>query len=109
PEGTEFQRAVWDALLEIPFAETCAYIDIARRIGKPGAVRAVGRANGLNPIALIIPCHRVIGADGSLTGFGGGMSMKRWLLDHETTVLAKTPALSRRRRGSAQLPLGIAT
>ena len=83
PEGTEFQRAVWDALLEIPYGETRSYGEIARAIGQPTAARGVGAANHANPIALIIPCHRVIGADGSLTGYGGGLPLKRALLAHE--------------------------
>jgi methylated-DNA-[protein]-cysteine S-methyltransferase len=83
PTGTPFQRAVWNALTQIPFGATCSYADIARRIGRPNAVRAVGAANGSNPIAVIIPCHRVIGADGSLTGYGGGLPRKKWLLAHE--------------------------
>jgi methylated-DNA-[protein]-cysteine S-methyltransferase len=83
PEGTEFQRRVWRALTEIPFGETWSYGQLARRIDHPNASRAVGLANGRNPIAVIIPCHRVIGADGSLTGFGGGLARKQWLLDHE--------------------------
>ena len=82
-EGTPFQRSVWRALAGIPFGETRSYADIARRIGRPKAVRAVGAANGANPIAVVIPCHRVIGADGSLTGYGGGLPRKRWLLAHE--------------------------
>ncbi len=82
-EGTAFQRAVWQALAEIPCGETRSYRDIARRIGNPAAVRAVGLANGANPIGLVVPCHRVIGADGSLTGYGGGIERKRWLLAHE--------------------------
>jgi methylated-DNA-[protein]-cysteine S-methyltransferase len=82
-EGTAFQRAVWGALAKIPFGKTCSYADIARRVGRPKAVRAVGAANGANPIALVIPCHRVIGADGSLTGYGGGLPRKKWLLAHE--------------------------
>ncbi len=86
PSGTEFQRAVWDALRRIPFGETTTYGDIARAIGKPDAVRAVGAANGANPIPIVIPCHRVIGSDGSLTGFGGGLKAKRWLLDHEARI-----------------------
>ena len=84
PEGTEFQRAVWTELTRIPFGVTCSYAEIARRIGRPKAVRAVGAANGANPIAVVIPCHRVIGADGSLTGFGGGLPRKKWLLAHES-------------------------
>lgn len=83
PRGTDFQRRVWDALREIPFGRTVSYIDIARRLGDPAAVRAVGAANGRNPIPIVVPCHRVIGADGSLVGFGGGIERKRWLLAHE--------------------------
>ncbi len=83
PQGTPFQRSVLDALLEIPYGETRSYLDIAERIGNPKAVRAVGSANGSNPIAVIIPCHRVIGSNGSLTGFGGGLESKRYLLDLE--------------------------
>jgi methylated-DNA-[protein]-cysteine S-methyltransferase len=81
--GDEFERSVWQELLEIPFGETCSYGDIARRIGKPGTARAVGRANGRNPVAIVVPCHRVIGSDGSLTGYGGGLEKKRWLLEFE--------------------------
>jgi methylated-DNA-[protein]-cysteine S-methyltransferase len=83
PRGTPFQRRVWDQLLAIPHGETCSYADVARAIGSPTASRAVGAANGKNPIAIIVPCHRVIGASGALTGYGGGMPAKRWLLDHE--------------------------
>jgi methylated-DNA-[protein]-cysteine S-methyltransferase len=83
PSGTEFQRAVWHALAEIPFGATCSYGDLARSLGRPSASRAVGAANGKNPIAIVLPCHRVIGASGELTGYGGGLPMKRWLLDHE--------------------------
>jgi methylated-DNA-[protein]-cysteine S-methyltransferase len=81
--GTVFQRQVWQALAEIRYGETVSYGEIARRIGKPGASRAVGLANNRNPISIIVPCHRVIGADGSLTGYGGGLERKRWLLVHE--------------------------
>ncbi len=81
--GTEFQRRVWGALREIPCGETRSYGEIARRIGSPGAVRAVGLANGANPVGVVVPCHRVIGADGTLTGYGGGVERKRWLLEHE--------------------------
>jgi methylated-DNA-[protein]-cysteine S-methyltransferase len=81
--GTEFQRQVWQALLEIPFGVTWSYGELARHIGRPGASRAVGLANGANPISIVIPCHRVIGANGSLTGYGGGIERKRWLLRHE--------------------------
>jgi len=84
PEGTPFQVMVWDALREIPYGTTISYQELARRIGAEKAVRAVGAANGANPISIIIPCHRVIGADGSLTGYGGGIERKRWLLDHES-------------------------
>ena len=80
PRGTEFQLAVWNALLEIPYGDTVTYAELARRIGKPSAVRAVGAANGANPIPVIIPCHRVIGSNGTLTGYGGGIERKQWLL-----------------------------
>lgn len=82
--GTPFQNSVWTALQDIPFGQTCSYAELAERIGKPDAVRAVGAANGQNPIPVVIPCHRVIGKDGSLTGFGGGIPMKKWLLAHES-------------------------
>jgi methylated-DNA-[protein]-cysteine S-methyltransferase len=81
--GTEFQQRVWHALEEIPFGETWSYGQLARRIGNKNASRAVGLANGSNPISILVPCHRVIGADGSLTGYGGGLERKRWLLKHE--------------------------
>jgi len=81
--GTEFQQKVWSALREIPPGTTTSYGALARRIGSPGASRAVGLANGSNPIGLVVPCHRVIGANGTLTGYGGGLERKRWLLDHE--------------------------
>ena len=84
--GTDFQRRVWRALAEIPVGVTVSYRDLAARIGKPTAVRAVGLANGANPIGVVVPCHRVIGADGSLTGYGGGLDRKRWLLNHEGAV-----------------------
>lgn len=83
PRGTPFQERVWQALRDIPYGETTSYGALARRIGAETAVRAVGAANGANPIAIIVPCHRVIGADGSLTGFGGGLPVKRALLDLE--------------------------
>ncbi len=83
PRGTAFQRRVWDALLTIPAGQTLSYAGLAARIGAPTAMRAVGLANGANPIALAIPCHRVIGANGTLTGYGGGLHRKRWLLAHE--------------------------
>lgn len=83
PRGTPFQLAVWNALLEVPYGDTISYAELARRIGKPAAVRAVGAANGANPIPVIIPCHRVIGSNGTLTGYGGGIERKQWLLAHE--------------------------
>ncbi|MDP3660135.1 methylated-DNA--[protein]-cysteine S-methyltransferase [Phenylobacterium sp.] len=81
--GTAFQRAVWRALCTIPAGETLSYSGLAAKVGSPKAVRAVGTANGSNPVALVVPCHRVIGADGSLTGYAGGLDRKRWLLAHE--------------------------
>ena len=93
PEGTEFQRRVWMELLNIPFAETISYGELARRIGNPNASRAVGLANGKNPIAVIVPCHRVIGANGKLTGYGGGIDLKDKLLIWERAVAGKTPLL----------------
>jgi methylated-DNA-[protein]-cysteine S-methyltransferase len=85
-EGPDFNKRVWDALLDIPFGTTTSYGAIAKTIGFPNAARAVGAANGANPIALIVPCHRVIGSDGSLTGYGGGLPLKRRLLEHEARV-----------------------
>jgi methylated-DNA-[protein]-cysteine S-methyltransferase len=84
--GTPFQLAAWRALAEIPFGETRSYGQQAAMIGSPRAVRAVGSANGANPVCIVLPCHRVVGADGSLTGFGGGLGTKRWLLDHEARI-----------------------
>ena len=84
--GTPFQLDVWRELLRIPYGETRSYAQIAKTIGRPAAVRAVGAANGANPIPIIIPCHRVIGSNGSLTGFGGGIDVKRWLLDFEANL-----------------------
>jgi methylated-DNA-[protein]-cysteine S-methyltransferase len=82
-QGTTFQTRVWRELTEIPYGQTWSYGELAKRINKPGASRAVGLANGRNPISILVPCHRVIGADGSLTGYGGGLERKRWLLAHE--------------------------
>lgn len=82
-EGTPFQKRVWQALRDIPAGQTVSYGELARLIGNPTALRAVGLANGANPIGIVVPCHRVIGADGSLTGYGGGLERKRWLLNHE--------------------------
>lgn len=83
PGGTPFQRSVWSALREIPAGTRITYAQLAVRLGRPAALRAVGHANGANPISLVIPCHRLVGADGSLTGYGGGLERKRWLLAHE--------------------------
>lgn len=90
--GTAFQRRVWSELQEIPYGQSISYSELARRIGIPSASRAVGTANGLNPIAVIVPCHRVIGADGSLTGYGGGLERKRLLLDLEAGALTLAEA-----------------
>lgn len=84
PQGTEFQKRVWQALTTIEFGDTCSYLDIARLIGNEKAVRAVGAANGKNPLSIIVPCHRVIGSNGKLTGYAGGLSKKAWLLTLET-------------------------
>ena len=86
--GTDFQRHVWRALRAIRCGTTVTYGALAQRIGRPAAVRAVGHANGANPISIVVPCHRVIGADRSLTGYGGGIARKRWLLIHEGALLA---------------------
>jgi methylated-DNA-[protein]-cysteine S-methyltransferase len=94
--GTPFQRRVWSALQEIPFGETTSYGELAAALGKPGSARAVGLANGQNPVSIIVPCHRVIGSNGKLTGYGGGLDRKAWLLDHEA------------RNGPGQLALGPA-
>lgn len=84
PEGTAFQNKVWKALMEIPFGSTISYGDLAAQLGNPGAVRAVASANALNPIWILIPCHRVLGSDGALRGYAGGLHRKKWLLDHES-------------------------
>ena len=97
PDGTEFQRAVWSGLLTIPFGQTLSYGELAERVGRAGAFRAVGAANGANPIALIIPCHRVIGRDRSLTGFGGGIAVKAALLTHAGVIAAGTAMNADRR------------
>ncbi|WP_347343543.1 methylated-DNA--[protein]-cysteine S-methyltransferase [Jatrophihabitans telluris] len=86
PRGTEFQRHVWSALRSIPFGHTASYADIAAAVGRPSAVRAVGAANGRNPISIIVPCHRVVGSNGALTGYAGGLEAKNWLLTHERAV-----------------------
>lgn len=90
PHGTDFQKRVWEALKEIPFGETRSYGQLAAQLGVPNASRAVGRANGTNPISIIVPCHRVIGSTGALTGYGGGIENKKWLLEFETEAQRKT-------------------
>ncbi|HEY2148470.1 MAG TPA: methylated-DNA--[protein]-cysteine S-methyltransferase [Pirellulales bacterium] len=97
--GTPFQRRVWQELLQIPFGSTISYAELARRIGQPTATRAVGNANGRNPVSILVPCHRVIGANGQLTGYGGGIDRKQWLIEWE-----RRPA----RLQSAELPIGEA-
>jgi methylated-DNA-[protein]-cysteine S-methyltransferase len=84
PEGTEFQKKVWSLLSEIPYGKTISYLELSRRFGDEKAIRAVASANGKNPLWIIIPCHRVIGSDGSLTGYAGGLHRKKWLLNHES-------------------------
>jgi methylated-DNA-[protein]-cysteine S-methyltransferase len=91
--GTDFQRQVWRALRDIPTGATIIYGELAARIGRPRAVRAVGLANGANPVGIVVPCHRVIGADRSLTGYGGGLDRKRWLLEHEKAIRPRTATL----------------
>lgn len=86
PEGTDFQKRVWNELLHIPFGKTATYLDMAKRLGDPKCIRAAASANGKNPLWIIVPCHRVIGSDGSLTGYAGGLWRKKWLLDHESPV-----------------------
>jgi methylated-DNA-[protein]-cysteine S-methyltransferase len=108
PHGSDFQRRVWRALREIPLGATASYGEIAQRIGRPGAARAVGDANRRNPIAIAIPCHRVIGGDGRLVGYAGGLARKRWLLAHEAQAASSNGpeaepavALARRRISAA--------
>ncbi|MGB5402816.1 methylated-DNA--[protein]-cysteine S-methyltransferase [Robiginitalea sp.] len=84
PEGTPFQHKVWAALLEIPYGKKISYLDLAKKLGDPKAVRAVAGANAKNPLWILIPCHRVVGTDGSLTGYAGGLHRKKWLLNHES-------------------------
>ncbi|WP_339626410.1 methylated-DNA--[protein]-cysteine S-methyltransferase [uncultured Maribacter sp.] len=84
PEGTEFQKKVWLELQNIPYGRTASYMELSKLIGDPKAIRAVGAANGRNPLWIVVPCHRVIGSDGSLTGYAGGLHRKKWLLDHES-------------------------
>jgi methylated-DNA-[protein]-cysteine S-methyltransferase len=84
--GTEFQVQAWNALAKVPYGTTASYTQQAASIGRPKATRAIGAANGRNPVVVVLPCHRIVGADGSLTGFGGGLHVKKWLLDHEANV-----------------------
>ncbi|MFC2152510.1 methylated-DNA--[protein]-cysteine S-methyltransferase [Bacteroidota bacterium] len=90
PAGTEFQSKIWNLLLKIPFGKTTSYIDLAKQYGDEKAIRAIASANGKNPIPIIIPCHRVIGHDGSLTGYAGGLLKKQWLLEHEGGLAQRT-------------------
>jgi len=83
PDGTEFQQKVWKALNQIPFGKTCSYLELSKKLGDEKAIRAVASANGKNPLWVVIPCHRIIGSDGSLTGYAGGLARKQWLLNHE--------------------------
>lgn len=94
--GTPFQRRVWEVLRTIPAGRTLSYLDVARRVGSAESVRAVGAANGANPVAIVVPCHRVIGADGRLVGYGGGLDRKRWLLAHERAPLRAAAAVQAR-------------
>lgn len=93
PLGTAFQQNVWDHLLQIPYAETITYLHMAKRIGNVKSIRAAASANGKNPIGIIIPCHRVVGADGKLTGYAGGLHRKQWLLEHEAKMAGKQSSL----------------
>jgi len=86
PEGTDFQKKVWDALLKIPFGKTISYLDLSKQLGDVKAIRAVASANGKNPLWIVVPCHRVIGTNGDLTGYAGGLHRKKWLLEHESPV-----------------------
>lgn len=86
PQGTDFQKRVWDGLLKIPYGKRVTYLDLSKTLGDVKAIRAVAAANGKNPLWIVIPCHRVIGSDGSLTGYAGGLHRKKWLLDHENPV-----------------------
>jgi methylated-DNA-[protein]-cysteine S-methyltransferase len=101
PKGTPFQKAVWKALLDIPYGQTRSYGDIAKAVGRPKAVRAVGLANGRNPLPIIVPCHRVIGANGRLVGYGGGLPVKQALLDREREVSVASRTRRARRQSSS--------
>jgi methylated-DNA-[protein]-cysteine S-methyltransferase len=107
PTGTAFQRQVWEALKQIPYGETTSYGELARRIGQPGSARAVGLANGANPIAIILPCHRVIGASGKLVGYGGGLPRKKALLAFEAAVAASGPRSFPELKGEEQVSLSL--
>ncbi|WP_220494736.1 methylated-DNA--[protein]-cysteine S-methyltransferase [Lacibacter sediminis] len=93
PAGTAFQQKVWDQLMKIPYAETVTYLHMAKRLGNVKSIRAAASANGKNPIGIIIPCHRVVGADGKLTGYAGGLHRKQWLLEHEAKMAGKKSSL----------------
>lgn len=86
PKGTEFQKKVWQELLQIPYGKTCSYLELSKKLGDVKAIRAVASANGKNPLWIVAPCHRVIGKDGSLTGYAGGLWRKKWLLEHENPI-----------------------
>jgi methylated-DNA-[protein]-cysteine S-methyltransferase len=103
-DGTAFQREVWESLLRIPYGETRGYGELARSLGRPAAGRAVGAANGQNPISIIVPCHRLIGANGALTGYGGGLPAKQWLLDHERSRAGTSGRRERTAAASARTP-----
>jgi len=90
PSGTDFQKKVWDALLEIPFGKTISYLELSKRLGDVKAIRAVASANGKNPLWIVVPCHRVIGTNGDLTGYAGGLHRKKWLLEHESPAKQTT-------------------
>jgi methylated-DNA-[protein]-cysteine S-methyltransferase len=86
PDGTEFQKRVWEELIKIPYGTTISYLELSKRLGDVKAIRAVASANGKNPLWIVVPCHRVIGSDGSLTGYAGGLPRKKWLLEHESPI-----------------------
>jgi len=90
PKGTDFQKRVWQQLQQIPFGKTCSYLKFSKKLGDPKAIRAVASANGKNPLWVIVPCHRVIGSDGNLTGYAGGLHRKQWLINHESTNKQQT-------------------
>lgn len=90
PSGTEFQHKVWEGLLEIPFGKTMSYLELSKKLGDVKAIRAVASANGKNPLWIVVPCHRVIGSDGSLTGYAGGLWRKKWLLEHENPTMQQS-------------------